>query len=223
MKKLCLCIFSWLAVPILLVCAVLLAVSLYQFCAEELLNGREAKILAAVALVAAVVFYYVRLNPIYVFGHESTHWLVAKLTGHKTGRFVCKRSQGYVEIDNPGLLITLSPYFIPLYFLLLCGLASLWGTLFPQLSPNWLKQAVAVALVVSLTYHFVLTAIALRHGQSDLKRFGVCFSLALVIALNFVFLYLAALVTARNWKLGFAILFENAAQFVQWASHIKIF
>lgn len=145
--------------------------------------------------------YLWRFTPLYVFGHEMTHWLTARLFLKETGAFCCKADRGYVVIKDPNFCIILAPYFIPFYFLLLAGLCGVCDLFFPPL-PRPFVLALAAALGLAYSYHGVMTLIALRQGQADLKRCGTLFSLSLIAAGNAAFLYLALLTATGHWRAG---------------------
>ena len=50
---------------------------------------------------------------LYVFGHELTHWLTARLFRRRTGAFHVGGDRGYVMVERPNVWITLAPYFVP--------------------------------------------------------------------------------------------------------------
>jgi len=149
-----------------------------------------------------------RLTPVYVFGHEATHWVLAKLFRKKTGRFRCYLNQGYVEIDQPNVWIILGPYFLPFYFLIFTGLWALLNLLWPDFMLAYYPAGAAL-LGLSYSYHLVLTIIALSKGQQDLKINGTCFSMSLIININVCLFFLATLTVSRMWKLGMSILYDK--------------
>ena len=117
----------------------------------------------------------------YVFGHELTHALFGVLSGAKIKRFKVSSSGGSVSLTKTGLLIALSPYFVPLYTVFLVGIY--WGvSRFVDLSAFNLYFLFLTGFTIS--FHLSLTWYAIGKGQSDLKQFGVMFSLMIVIIVN---------------------------------------
>lgn len=155
--------------------------------------------------------YLFRFTPFYVFGHEMTHWLTAKLFLKETGAFCSKADRGYVVIKNPNFWIILAPYFVPFYFLLLAGLCGLFDLFFPPL-PRPFVYALASSLGLTYSYHWVMTLTALRQGQADLKRCGTIFSLSLIAVGNALFLYLALLTSTGHWRDGGQLLLARLIQ-----------
>ena len=175
-------ILRYLSIPLLLVLSSVLAVSLFDVC--QGLAGKEIKIFLISLLPWCLVFCKWRLAPVYVFGHEMTHWLAAKLTFHQTGRISVGRSKGYVEVSKPTGFITLAPYFFPLYFIVLSGLMVICQPWLQAKIPNYAPVVTAILLAGALAYHFTLTCIALYHGQDDMKFWGTSFPLTLILFLN---------------------------------------
>src|SRR5438093_4529543 len=64
-----------------------------------------------------VVIYLLLPRPmwIYVFGHELTHALWVWLFGGSVKKFKATSSGGHVVVDKTNFLISLAPYFFPLY------------------------------------------------------------------------------------------------------------
>jgi len=155
-----------------------------------------------------------RLTPLYVFGHEFTHWICAKLFFKQTGKFHCRAGSGYVEIKSPNVWIILAPYFLPFYFLLVTGLWGLFDLLFPGiLRPYYPLSAGFLGLTYS--YHLVMTFIALSKGQADLKHKGKVFSLSLILTMNALFFFLATLTVTRQWKHGLYSLWDKLLTILQ--------
>ena len=148
----------------------------------------HAAVGAAACLAGILLFHRFPLIPLYILGHELSHWFTAKLFRLKTGKIRLHRNHGSVEIDNPNVWVTLAPYFVPLYTLLLLGI---WGQLvwFVPQPPSWAGWLAAVLIGLSYGYHIALTWRALRQGQEDLRIHGVCFSLSLIVMMNLLLLY----------------------------------
>ena len=165
-------------------------------------------------LGAGMVFFSLcPLRPLYVFGHELTHWLAAKATFHRTGAFRLGLSRGSVEIEGSSGLVALAPYVCPLYLLLLGGVLA-FLSLLPLSFPPWLPLLGAVALGLCLAYHWVLTAMALLRGQKDLEVWGRALSATFILAGNLAVL-LAALALASPrpallWEIPWALLQQAA-------------
>ena len=108
MPKLLLAVVKFLCIIGLLYLSVALVL-----CIPKVLGTLEKNRLALIAGGAFVVglplFCFLRLNSLYVFGHELTHWVMAKIFLRKTGRFQSGKNAGAVEVENPNVWIILAP------------------------------------------------------------------------------------------------------------------
>lgn len=144
-----------------------------------------------------IVVYLLLPKPmwIYVFGHELTHALWVWLSGGSVKKFKATSEGGHVVVDKSNFLIALSPYFFPLYAVLVVAVFGLghliWG---------WRDLFVWFHLCVGAAYafHVTLTAHVLKTRQSDITSQGYLFS-AVVIFLGNVLVLLVGLplLTAR--------------------------
>ncbi|MBR4220174.1 MAG: hypothetical protein IKR81_03395 [Victivallales bacterium] len=153
-------------------------------------------------VVAAFIFHKHRFTVVYVFGHELTHWATAKLFLKKTGRIRVGRLSGSTEIYNTNITITLAPYIIPFYLMVVVGLFGI-SQLFVYPSPLWAAYTISTLVGVTYAYHIMLNIFALRQAQSDLELYGKVFSLAFILAGNALFLLLALLIATTQWKEAF--------------------
>ena len=153
-------------------------------------------------VVSAFFFHRHRFTVIYVFGHELTHWATAKLFFKKTGRIRVGRLSGSTEIYNTNISITLAPYIIPFYLMVVVGVFGI-SQLFVYPSPLWAAYMVSALVGVTYAYHIMLNIFALRQAQSDLELYGRVFSLAFILAGNALFLLLALLIATAQWKDAF--------------------
>lgn len=129
--------------------------------------------LAGVACWCIIFFVLPKPMWIYVFGHELTHALWAWLFGGRVKKMKVSSSGGHVIITKTNFLITLAPYFFPLYAVILMGVFAtghwFWG---------WQKFFVYFDLLLGAAYafHVSLTIHALRVQQSDITSQGYLFS-----------------------------------------------
>lgn len=135
----------------------------------------------------------------YVFAHEFTHLLTAKLSGGKIHGWEVGQHGGFVETDKTSALITLSPYLVPLYTLLvfaLYGLAALFADLHQAHEWNLLawtlsfKWAWVFYLLAGATwcFHLTFTIEILRTEQNDLLHNGEFFSIVVIFLGNLAIL-----------------------------------
>ncbi len=114
---------------------------------------------------------------IYVLGHESTHALWTWLSGGRVKRMKVSSRGGHVAVTKTNFVITLAPYFFPLYaalvFVVFAAGDVAWG---------WRRFAVWFHLLIGATYafHVTLTWHVLKTRQSDLTSEGYLFSFAII-------------------------------------------
>ena len=144
-----------------------------------------------------VVIHFLFKKPIlsYVVGHELTHALFAVLFGGSVKAFHASEKGGQVQITKSNFIITLAPYFFPLYT-------------FFALAVYWIARA-AGALVLepwlvliagsAFAFHIILTMIFLQTDQNDISEHGAFFSYPLILLFNiFLTALLIRLLLARD-------------------------
>ena len=120
----------------------------------------------------------------YVIGHELTHAFFAMLFGGSVKSFHASDRGGRVTITKSNFIITLAPYFFPLYTFIalvlywIAGVAEFHGT----------TLAVLVFLSgASFMFHLILTFIFLQTDQNDIREEGAVFSYPLIYLFNVAF------------------------------------
>jgi hypothetical protein len=205
MKKMMLNVLSAIVKPLCIIGLLYLSIALV-LCIPKVLGTLEENRLALIAGVAFLaglpLFSFLRLNPLYVFGHELTHWVMAKIFLRKTGRFQSGKAAGAVEVEKPNVWIILAPYVLPFYLLVIIGLYGLIMLIANGSIHPYAVVAFAILLGLSYAYHVVLTIIALRAGQADLKMKGKILSLMMVITGNLLFVFMALIMATRQWRAG---------------------
>jgi hypothetical protein len=131
----------------------------------------------------------------YVFGHELTHALFAVLFGGSVRSFHASDRGGRVTITKSNFVITLAPYFFPLYtfvallFYWLAGAANVRG------AEGWLVFLSGA----TYSFHLALTLAFLRTDQDDIKEQGALFSYPLIYLFNMIFVaFLLRVLMAEN-------------------------
>jgi len=118
----------------------------------------------------------------YVVGHELTHALFAILFGGSVKAFHASEKGGRVHLTKSNFVITLAPYFFPLYTFF--ALVAIWlarAADAPALEP-WLVLVAGAAFA----FHIVLTAIFLQTDQNDIREHGAFFSYPLIFLFNVI-------------------------------------
>ena len=139
--------------------------------------------LPALALFAGFVLWLVMFmlfpRPVrsYILAHELTHALWGLLMGASIARISVKEDRGAVVLSRTNFLITLAPYFFPLYTVLLIGLYYLLMLFYPveRYHLLWLG-------LVGLTwgFHVTFTVSALLQRQSDIRDQGHLFAYTVI-------------------------------------------
>jgi hypothetical protein len=120
-------------------------------------------------------------SSIYIFAHEFTHALFAKLCGAKIKKISVKKDSGYVIADKTNFLIVLAPYLFPFYAMLLALVAVLVSLFVPFKTFDIL---VWVSLGTCLGYHWWMTGLMLGTRQTDFSSQGYFFSFVLILLVN---------------------------------------
>jgi hypothetical protein len=117
----------------------------------------------------------------YVVGHELTHAFFAMLFGGAVKSIHASNRGGRVTITKSNFIITLAPYFFPLYTfmaLILYGLARIADA----------RGATTDVLIVlsgaTFAFHLILTIIFLQTDQNDIREQGEIFSYPLIYLFN---------------------------------------
>ena len=149
--------------------------------------------LGAYALLFALGY---RLQFLYVFGHESVHALITLLCGGRVKSFRVSEQRGTVATTKNNFLITLAPYFVPFYTLLL-GLgfaaARYFAAPLDRVTPLFL-----FLLGMSIAFHLFMTITALATKQPDIIQQGRLFSLTLTYAINIIVIALLVSLVFRE-------------------------
>lgn len=131
-----------------------------------------------------LLIHYLLHKPIvsYVFAHELSHAIWGKLFGAKVSEFKVSKGGGSVKVSKSNFLITLAPYFFPLYTLLFIALW--WGAqqLWPPLQLHTYLLYAGIGL--SWAFHLTMTVESILEGQSDISSVGSFFALPFLLIIN---------------------------------------
>ncbi|MDB6134018.1 MAG: hypothetical protein JWM59_2261 [Verrucomicrobiales bacterium] len=158
---------------------------------------------------------------VYVWAHEMTHALFVILCGGSVREFHYTSKGGYVLTDKNNILIALSPYFFPLYTVLVVPLCLLAGavvdlTLMLKLPGGFgVRPLWGVFLLIGLTwgFHLTFTLWMIARDQPDLRINGVFFSSTLIYLVNILLLAGLLILAAPELSLpGFVSTWKADAQ-----------
>ena len=137
------------------------------------------------------------LQPVkpYVFAHEMTHVFATYLSLGRVGKIEIGEEGGYIEASKTNWFITLAPYMIPLYTVVvfaLYGCASLvWNLQFELNVPLYFWSVIVKPawlfyfwIGVTWSFHISFTYKVLQQEQSDLNVNGEFFSMMLIFLFN---------------------------------------
>lgn len=117
----------------------------------------------------------------YVLGHELTHAIWAFVMGGKIFAFKATRAGGHIETDTHNFWVALTPYFHPLYSILVIELYAM-TSLFYDVSAFY--PLLFGLLGLTWAFHLSFTLWMIPKGQSDLAMNGYFFSLVLIYVMN---------------------------------------
>ncbi len=119
---------------------------------------------------------------LYVLGHEAVHVIATWLCLGKVLSFKVSSSGGHVETSKTNFFIDLSPYFVPIYTVLLAPVFMLLKT---TGKGNIFTPPAFIFLVgLTLAFHLAMTSEALRIKQPDIMKSGPVFSFILIFVGN---------------------------------------
>ncbi|MFC1590492.1 hypothetical protein ACFL42_03270 [Candidatus Omnitrophota bacterium] len=135
----------------------------------------------------------------YVLGHEAIHAVSAWLCGGKIMSFEVNKEGGRVVTDKTNTFINLSPYFIPIYTILIVLAYYILSS-----SYDIRSQTFIFLIGFSLAFHIISTVEALKIQQPDIVNLGPLFPIVLVYILNVVviallFCFLFREFTVKNY------------------------
>lgn len=152
---------------------------------------------------------------VYVFGHELTHALWVLLMGGRVSRFRVGRDGGHIVTDRNNFWIALTPYFFPLYSLLVIGAYGILG-LFFNVQPY--GRVLYGLIGVTWAFHFTFTCWMIPKKQTDLTDHGTFFSLVVIYLMNLALL--SVMLVLASSRITFADLgrefLSNVDKFAGW-------
>jgi hypothetical protein len=169
-------LFSLVGIPLLIVDGVLLYT--FPVPAGQLATREEGWIVLGGALAYLLVHFFLRKpERFYLWGHEFSHLVLAKIFFRKIHQFhISSRDGGKVVLDRTNVMIDLAPYIFPLY----CVGTGVAASLFRRTSP-WVPDIYLATASFLFTMHILFSAEGFLVGQPDLRRSGRLFSAAVVL------------------------------------------
>jgi len=137
-------------------------------------------------VLAYLLFHVLIMRPVYIYviGHEFVHVLATWVCGGHVESFNISRSGGSVITSKTNFFIELSPYFVPIYTLLL-------GPVFLVLKSTVgggsdLLSIFLFLVGFTLAFHFAMTTEVLKMEQPDIAKSGIVLSAIVIFVFNLV-------------------------------------
>ncbi len=148
----------------------------------------------------------------YVLGHELTHGFFIILCGGRIRDFDYGRNGGFVVTDRNNTLISLSPYFVPFYTIVVMLVFALLtpfidvtrlytGVLYGFISFKWTWLLFAL-VGFTWVFHLTFTVWMIGKDQPDLRENGVFFSLVLIFLVNLLVVAAGLIAASPETSLG---------------------
>jgi len=134
-------------------------------------------------IVAYVVLHLLFYKPtfLYVLGHEAVHAGTSWIMGGRIKGFKVSKDGGAVTTDKTNVLVELSPYFVPIYAIVIAIIY------FVVASSYNINSSTFVFLIgFTLAFHIISTIEVMKIRQPDIVKSGYIFSIILVYVLNII-------------------------------------
>ncbi len=133
-----------------------------------------------------VLFFGLRGRPmmwLYVAGHELTHAVFVLICGGNVKKLRITSEGGHVVTNKNNILISLSPYFVPFYSVIVIAVWWLLERFVFHFNAghDWILFG---AIGLTWSFHLSFTVWMIAREQPDLQQNGVFFSLMLIGLIN---------------------------------------
>lgn len=138
-------------------------------------------------LYSMVHLLLVRLDFLYILGHESMHALATLFSGGKASNMKVSSKEGSVKTTTPNFFVMLAPYLIPVYTVIIAALYFI-ASFFIDITKY---SGIFIFLIgFTLMLHLAYTAESIRGKQSDLIKTGYLSSISFIYIVNLVIVFL---------------------------------
>jgi len=176
-------------------------------------------------------FLFYKPMMLYVIGHEFIHMISTYICGGKVKKVKIGTSYGSVNVNKVNTFIALSPYFVPLYTIIV---TLLWAILKYIIKINLSIEILSFFIGFTIMFHLLLTIYAIYIGQQDFKISGWLFSIIIIFIINcliliflFILLFLPKIQISQikdffllNTKNAYIICYQKVIKFI---NYTKIF
>lgn len=131
----------------------------------------------------------------YVLGHEAVHAMFAWTMGGRINSFNVNKDGGSVSTDKTNTFIELSPYFVPIYAIVLMAV-------YFVISYSYKINSAAFIYLIgfALAFHVVMTIEVMKVRQPDILKSGYLFSIVFVYVLNIIIIALLFSLMFRSFS-----------------------
>ena len=134
-----------------------------------------------IASYATLHLLFYKPTYLYVLGHEAVHAGVAWIFGGKIKSFKVSEKGGSVGTDKSNVAIELSPYFVPIYAIIVTIIY------FIIASSYVINGSIFIYLIgFTLAFHMILTIEVMKIRQPDIVKSGYFFSIMIVYIFNII-------------------------------------
>lgn len=140
-------------------------------------------------MIGVITYCFIHLvifkpSYIYTFGHESVHALATWLCLGQVKSFKVSSNGGSVSTSKNNIFISLSPYFVPFYSILVAVGIYIANNVFLESSVPY--KYFLFLLGLTLAMHIVMTIDSLKTKQPDLVKAGYLISEIIIYVINMV-------------------------------------
>jgi hypothetical protein len=161
------------------------SLSLYEYLSQIKIISYYQQKYFILGMISYLIVHAVVFKPsyLYVLSHELMHAIATLLSGGRVRSIKVSSRGGSVKTTKSNMFIALSPYFFPLYTIII---ALLWLGFKFLLKTDMNYGFFMFAIGFTLAFHIVLTIDFLKIRQTDLLHAGYLFSICLIYIINLV-------------------------------------
>jgi hypothetical protein len=148
------------------------------------LSKNQSYFLAGIVIYLVVHSLFYKPAYFYILGHEVTHALFTWLCGGRVTSFKATLRGGRVTTTKSNFLITLGPYFFPIYTVLIACVYFVVSVVY-KLSGECVSAFIFL-IGFSWALHLVLTVDFIKMEQPDIVKMGPLFSICLIYIANLI-------------------------------------
>ena len=159
-------------------------------------------LIAGMTCMSLLYLYLPKPIWIYVLGHEFTHAIATMLCGGRVKGMKVTGDGGHVYATRDNFFVTLSPYFIPIYAILVFAVFALIQHFLNLQNSPMIWGLFLWALGLSYCFHVFLTAHILRTRQPDIVSQGYLFSAVVIYLGNMMVLFVGLILISVGLEIG---------------------